>query len=1025
MKKWSILGVLIMLLLPAFQAKAQAPQQEVLDRGVLAMKVTNGVFISWRLLGTDAKETTFNIYRDGAKIHSTPANEATNYTDADGTTSSVYTVKAVVGENEIEYTKTTTVWENDYKRLELRRPAELTMPNNTTCTYSPNDMSVGDVDGDGEYELIVKWDPSNSHDNSEAGYTGNVYLDCYKLDGTFKWRIDLGKNIRAGAHYTQFMVYDLDGDGKAEVACKTAPGTKDGLGKNVIMGSDDPEADYRNINNNTTGNERQGVIQNGPEYLTVFNGNTGAEITTVAYEPARNIVSWGDFYGNRSDRFLACIAYLDGKKPSLVMCRGYYTAAFLVAYDFDGTTLTRRWIHNTSTTAKQGAYGEGAHSLSVGDVDGDGFDEIAYGSCVIDHDGKVLYRTGFGHGDATHLGDLDPDIDGLEMFMPHEDKNSPYAYTMRMAGTGEVLFSEPWTKDNGRGLSANISSEHRGYESWSSQNGNIYNCKGEVIATSGRPSVNFRIYWDGDLLDELLDGGNGNTPTVTKYNGPGKGLTTLRSFTEGNANSCNTTKSTPCLSGDILGDWREEVIYWDRSTGSHIMIFSTTIPTVYRVPTLMHDHHYRMAIAWQNVAYNQPPHLGYYLEDLGEAMTSMSKASGSGNLTQTTEVDKSITTITYKWRNADTVEVSDLPAGVTKTIDNEAKTVTIEGVPTTAGVYPFTIKTVGGPNEVVLSGTITVKEPSVLVKVAEWLFDETSGTTAANTISGSATAVNFTPEWAAGVKGNAISLPATPTDRRMVQAHYDAMSMGDDDFSIELWFKSTSTAEAYLYHTGSHGANAATGATGKWVGLQLKNDKLTFGIDDDVKKTNIDVAGANDKYFNGEWTHLVAVRNRSEKMIKLYANGELIGETTDGTGNIAHVEDIVIGNCNVNFNTPFIGSIDELIVYKGVMHPDVILERYNENKPTGISKTEKKSFAKIFPTSIEDQFTVAFSVEKNEKMTVSLYSIAGQVEYQTSYNIEGNESLTVSGLSYLPTGFYTIVVESASGERVVKKVMKK
>ncbi|MDE6371373.1 MAG: Por secretion system protein, partial [Duncaniella sp.] len=326
-------------------------------------------------------------------------------------------------------------------------------------TYSPNAVSVGDVDGDGEWEYIVKWTPSNQADNSEQWFTSKTYYDCYKEDGTKLWRIDMGRNIRSGNHYTQFLVYDFDGDGKAEFMVKTAPGTVDGQGKNVLMGSDQADVSY--VNN-------KGVVNNGPEYLTVFNGETGAEISTIAYNPPRSIRSssqWGDSYNNRSERYLACVAYLDGQHPSAVFCRGYYTAAYLWAVDFDGKTLKERWLHKSETSG-QGAYGEGAHSVTVGDVDGDGCDEIIYGACAIDHDGKILHRTGGGHGDALHLADIVPEREGLEVFMVHEEKRK-WDAAVRDAKTGEILYSEPASKDNGRGVAANISSKYPGYEWWS------------------------------------------------------------------------------------------------------------------------------------------------------------------------------------------------------------------------------------------------------------------------------------------------------------------------------------------------------------------------------------------------------------------------------------------------------------------------------------------------------------------------------------------------------------------------------
>ncbi len=606
---------------------SQARQMEYLDRGLVAVKVSNGVALSWRFLGTDIKQTAFNIYRNDVLIHTTSGESATFYTDANGATTSEYAVVPVVNgvEDRNETIKKVKPWAQQYLSLQLRRPPggktppnqigsvgktpSSTHPDGQNYTYAPNDMSVGDVDGDGEYELIVKWYPSNAQDNSFYGITGNVYLDAYKLDGTFLWRIDLGKNIRAGAHYTQFMVYDMDGDGKAEIVCKTAPGTIDGSGKYVLLNNDDPNADYRNLNySSTSGSGMLGVVINGPEYLTLFDGATGAELHTIPYKPGRGSVSsWGDNYGNRVDRFLACVAYLDGVKPSVLMCRGYYTRAALVAYDVIDKKLIERWYHD-SPTAGAGAYGEGFHSLSVADVDGDGKDEIIYGSCVINDDGKLLFRTGLGHGDAMHVSDMDPDKPGLEVWTVHENTNAAYGFQLWSAATGANIWGTKTSSDVGRGMAGDIDARYKGFEMWSSGASGTFDVKGNKISDS-RPSVNFRIYWDGDLQDELLDG-----VKITKWNGNGTStLLTASNFQ--NSASINSTKSNPCLSADIFGDWREEVIYYNSGDPSKINIFTTTISTNHRLYTPMHDPVYRLGIAWQNVAYNQPPHLGFYIGD--------------------------------------------------------------------------------------------------------------------------------------------------------------------------------------------------------------------------------------------------------------------------------------------------------------------------------------------------------------------------------------------------------------------------
>ncbi|HBT78240.1 MAG TPA: rhamnogalacturonan lyase [Planctomycetaceae bacterium] len=576
---------------------------ESLDRGLVAVKNPGGVFLSWRLSGTENPATTFNVYKNGTLLNGKPIAHATNFTDAAGQLKDEYTVKKMENGRETEISKTVKPWEKPFLTLQMKRPPkadDASEPDVKRLEYFPNEAGVADLDGDGEYELVVKWD-ARARDNAHRGRTDPVFLDGYKLDGTHLWRIGLGKNIRAGQHYTQMIVYDLDGDGKAELVCKTAPGTLDGKGEPVLLGDDDADADYRSEN---------GYVLEGPEYLTVFDGETGAQVQTIPYYPPRgNVRDWGDDYGNRVDRFLACVGYFDGQHPSVVMCRGYYTRAVLAAYDFADGKLKERWIYDTGTSrdGKATAYGQGNHSIDVGDVDGDGFDEIVYGGACIDHDGKLLYSTGLGHGDAAHLGDMDPDRPGLEFFCVHESKSCPAGMELRDAGTGELLFGLPSNMDVGRGLAANIDPNHRGYEFWSALNGNVYNIKGEVISTK-KPSANFRVFWDGDLLDELLNG-----VRLDKWNG--NGVDRLVDFADYGATSGNGGKATPVLSADIFGDWREEIVYFSKEDPSRLMIFTTTIPTEHKRVTLMHDHVYRMKVAVQNVVYNQPPHTGYHFAE--------------------------------------------------------------------------------------------------------------------------------------------------------------------------------------------------------------------------------------------------------------------------------------------------------------------------------------------------------------------------------------------------------------------------
>lgn len=574
---------------------------EWLDRGVVAVKVNNGVFVSWRLLGTDPRDVSFNLYRNGALINDTPLTTVTNHLDTAGTNNSTYEVRAVVNGQEQPGQAAANVWAQPYRTINLNRPAGGTTPDGVAFTYSPNDVSVGDVDGDGQYEIFLKWDPSNAKDNAHSGYTGNVFIDAYRMSGERLWRIDLGRNIRAGAHYTQFMVYDFDGDGKAEMALRTGDGTRDAAG--TVIGN--ANADHRNS---------AGYILAGPEYLTVFEGATGRILKTITFPIARgNVGDWGnDTYGNRVDRFLAGVAYLDGVRPSMIFSRGYYEKAVISALDWRSGQLTQRWLFTADASQNQSYRGQGAHSLSIADVDNDGRQEIIFGAATIDDNGRGLYSTNLGHGDALHVADIIPSRPGLEVFMVHECPScyGNHGVEVHDARTGQILYSGNGNaQDVGRGVSADVDARYPGMESWGSRNG-LFTANGQEQTT--KPStMNFAIWWDGDLLREMLDG-----TTISKWNQ--SSLSTILNAGTNGAASNNGTKSTPGLSADLFGDWREEVIFRN-SNDSQLMIYTTTTPSDHRLYTLMHDPQYRVAIAWQNTAYNQPPHPGFFL---GDGMTA-------------------------------------------------------------------------------------------------------------------------------------------------------------------------------------------------------------------------------------------------------------------------------------------------------------------------------------------------------------------------------------------------------------------
>lgn len=724
------------------KSSKSSSQMEKLDRGLVATTTTTtsaGVFLSWRL---DAKEVTgysatgliganFNLYRDGKKIAT--VEDSTNYFDNNGIATSKYYVRAVVNGKEVDKSSVVTPWEKQYYELPLNKPVDgitpkgVLFPDGESYTYNASDMSVGDIDGDGKYEYFVKWDPSNAKDVSQRGYTGKTYIDCYKFDGTLLYRIDLGVNIRSGAHYTQFMVYDFDGDGKAEIMMKTAPGTKIikynkngkvSSEKYITMQKEDIKAGYSNkddyrlsaqgyydhvvnmfmnwdkqsevVNGNwpktieecfgiekkysyplskddakeladyfidkyapsRSGNNKlrqfEGFILDGPEYLSVFNGLTGNEMDTVKYNPGREDdgLMWGDYAmgriepGNRCDRFLAGVAYLDGKKPSAVFARGYYTRATVGAYSWDGKNIKQKWFADSGHTPmtnpfNDGPHGrdglnseyatlttQGAHTLTIADVDNDGKDEIVYGSATLDNNGKLLYSSfdtlpggsaspgtnaRLGHGDSIHVTDIDPNKKGLEIFMCHEGGiYAPYGSTLRNAKTGKVVFGNYSGKDTGRCMIGDIDPTKPGLELWS--NG-FWQADGTPMNGTA-PGTNANIKWAADMTTQIVDGSRTTTPTIQKwdYEDTKKSvpiLTATGTYTN------NDTKGNPCLVADVFGDWREELLL-RKTDSSAIRIYFNTDVTNHKLYTLMQDRQYRTDVARQNDGYNQPAYTSFY-----------------------------------------------------------------------------------------------------------------------------------------------------------------------------------------------------------------------------------------------------------------------------------------------------------------------------------------------------------------------------------------------------------------------------
>ncbi len=720
-------------------------QLETLNRGLVAVETRNGIFLSWRFFLTEVtgyEETgkrltgaNFMVYRDGKPV--SYVTDSTNYLDPDGNRESSYQVAAVLNGEEDKACEPVTVWDGGYLDLPLKKPDPGVTPAGEVYTYSANDMSVGDVDGDGDYEFLVKWDPSNSQDVSIKGYTGQCYIDCYKLDGTLLWRLNLGPNIRAGAHYTQFMCYDFNGDGKAEMALKTAPGTRmtrygaDGKELEtyyITMPEEDLEAGYSHEDSYVCSSETyrlhlvetfrtwqdhpevragrwpktleecfqippmaayplnqedaerlvdyfldvyapsknprnrlrefEGFIYKGPEYLTMFSGD-GRELETInfPFDRVDDGLMWGDYAGkriepcNRVDRFLSGVAYLDGRRPYLIVCRGYYTRSAVAAYQFFENRLEQVWsvdsgfvpmnnpFHDTlqaenGTDPVYGAFaGQGNHSLSVCDVDGDGFMEIIYGGACLDHDGSLLYSSKdklpngqaakLGHGDAMHVADIDPDRPGYEIFNVFEGaEHAPYGYALRDAESGRVLFGEYAQKDLGRCMIGDVIPNARGLQCWVNGVG-TYDCHGTLLKKETL-GTNMSIRWAGDLTTQIIDGEDYLKQSPTGV---------INDFTHGimlvpeNTNTNNGTKGNPCLVADIFGDFREELLLRTKDSRA-IRIYTNPQVTDHKLFTLMHDTQYRCGVAWQNNCYNQPCYPKFYYAsdmDFGRVLPYMKR----------------------------------------------------------------------------------------------------------------------------------------------------------------------------------------------------------------------------------------------------------------------------------------------------------------------------------------------------------------------------------------------------------------
>lgn len=643
---------------------------EWLDRGVVAVPVNSGegVLVTWRLLASEYdQELAFNVYRNSVKINTSPIT-ALNYIDVDGQPGDSYVIETV---NTDALSKPATAWANNYIDIPLQRPADRPNPavkygatDAAPITYTPNDMSVADVNGDGQYEILVKWYPSEAQDPGLANrHTGETILDLYTLEGELLWRINLGINIVSSAHHSPFNFYDLDQDGIAELAIKTADGTRiyhpkedgtiDDLTDEPVWVLGDPQAVWvggleNPAQDNELNNTALGRVASGPETFTVFNGATGEPMHTVDYFAPYDISpNWGDNNNNRSDRFNAAVAYMpkngvNGAEPypTLIEVRGHYGPHYVGAYQFIDGEIKEIW---TFTLAEWHAgSNQGNHNLKVADVDFDGYQEVVLGAITLDHDGSIVWSaTGTrgtlatGHGDALHVAPMLPDSEEIYVFQPHED-GPPNNVTLVRGSTGEPVWTYSANLgDVGRGVAANIT-PLPGYEVWALETPMYNIVSGEVLTTdvggigvANKAPVNFILYWDGDLLSEFFDGPNNPNstapPAITKFDynvetGESE-LVTLQELIGSYSN--NGTKATPGLIADIFGDWREEVLVRTNDNDA-LRIYTTDLPTDHAIYTLMHDPQYRMAVNLQNSVYNQPAHLGFYLgEDIRDDVEAM------------------------------------------------------------------------------------------------------------------------------------------------------------------------------------------------------------------------------------------------------------------------------------------------------------------------------------------------------------------------------------------------------------------
>ena len=574
---------------------------ENLDRGVVAVVVTGGVYVGWRMFGyeytgTDA-DTSYNLYKNGSKLIN--VSDSTNYLDTAGTSSAKYSVSAVIKGVEGPQSAAVAPWAQQYLSIPITPPPDGPLGGK----YTASDGAPGDLDGDGQLDLILKWDPSNSQDSASSGKSDDCIIDGIKFDGTRLWRIDVGVNIRAGAHDTQLSAYDFDGDGKCELAIKTAPGTKDGKGSFLTKG---PAA---GADNSQDLRGSHGMTLGGPEWMTVFSGATGEELDTIQYPVLYGSGDWGDQNGNRSQRFNGGFAFakdvgaggagVANGLPSIITGRGYYARTTISALTYRNGVLAKNWVfdHPSCTDTSGKVIGCGDHAEMAADVDGDGGQEIITGATTVGSDGKFMCNSGQGHGDAMDVGELIPGK-GISVFSIHESLGGMDAHDAATC-TSYFKTAEAGVDSNrGRAEYVGAGNEDSASCYCGSCDEHLALCADGSTSLTVSPGSNFVIYWDADEWRETE-----NANSIAKASGA-----TL--LTCAQCSGCNGTKNTPVLSGDLLGDWREEIIWRETANGA-LRLYTTTDVTKRRIYTLMHDPTYRSQVNFEQSAYNQPPHVGF------------------------------------------------------------------------------------------------------------------------------------------------------------------------------------------------------------------------------------------------------------------------------------------------------------------------------------------------------------------------------------------------------------------------------